>query len=175
MGMQIQPYSVSESSTADASSNGSAQPSVANTTLPNGAGSSYARLHQTLTAMSIRLRLRAGELESETALSGRELDLVALLSLSGPTSVKSLVADLGLPRSTMTAIVDRLEERGLVIRRPNPNDRRSIILEATNKAGEAFARYNDSVSGFIAQLGRSLSPDEQAAFGRLIEKVAKTV
>ena len=32
-----------------------------------------------------------------------ELDLLALLTSSGPTSVKSLVADLGLPRSTMTA------------------------------------------------------------------------
>ena len=183
--MQVQPYSASESYSADASMNGAAQPSDAQVThngetAPNAprapeSTSPENTLREMLTALSIRLRLRGSELEAATELSGRELDLIALLSLSGPTSVKSLVADLGLPRSTMTAIVDRLEERELVIRRPNPADRRSIILEATPKAGEAFARYNQAVSAFLDQLGRSLSPDEQNAFRHLVEKVSKTV
>ena len=56
---------------------------------------------------TLRLRLRGTNLEVSTGLAGRELDLVASLSTSGQTSIKNLVADLTLPRSTMTAIVDR--------------------------------------------------------------------
>jgi DNA-binding MarR family transcriptional regulator len=128
-------------------------------------------LQQLLVQMTLRLRLRGVDLESSTGLSGRELDLVALLGSSGPTSVKSLVADLGLPRSTMTAIADRLEARGLIKRLPNPQDRRSVILEATPSASEALLRYRDGMQSFIQHLKAVLGKDEQAQFTHLIRKI----
>lgn len=121
--------------------------------------------------MSLRLRLRGIDLELTTGLFGRELDLVALLTSSGPTSVKSLVADLGLPRSTMTAIVDRLQERGLVNRHPNPQDRRSVVLEATPAAVEALRRYQIGLLNVVEHTKKVLSQDEQAEFTRLLAKM----
>ena len=128
-------------------------------------------LSQLLVQMTLRLRLRGMDLESSTGLSGRELDLVALLSSSGPTSVKSLVADLGLPRSTMTAIVDRLEARGLIKRLPNPQDRRSVILEATPSASQALHRYRDGMLSFVQHLRVVLRQDEQDQLTHLIQKI----
>lgn len=131
-------------------------------------------LLELLVHMSLRLRLRGVDLESSTGLFGRELDLVALLTASGPTSVKILVADLGLPRSTMTAIVDRLQARGLVRRHPNPLDRRSIVLEATPAAFEALARYQEGMRGLVDHIKNVLTKDEQDAFTRLVGKMADT-
>ncbi|HPG25184.1 MAG TPA: MarR family transcriptional regulator [Myxococcota bacterium] len=128
-----------------------------------------------LVRLSLDLRLRGIDLESSTGLSGRELDLVALLISSGPTSVKSLVADLGLPRSTMTAIVDRLEERGLVKRMPNPEDRRSIVLEATPSAAEALTRYRQGMRGFVEHMRKVISPGELDGFARTMQKVAASL
>jgi DNA-binding MarR family transcriptional regulator len=128
-------------------------------------------LQQLLVRMSLRLRLRGADLESSTGLSGRELDLVALLGSSGPSSIKSLVADLGLPRSTMTAIVDRLEDRGLIKRLPNPQDRRSVILEATPSASDALLRYHDEMLGFAEHLRAVLGQAEQDQLIRLIQKL----
>ncbi len=128
-------------------------------------------LLQLLVQMTLRLRLRGMDLESSTGLSGRELDLVALLSSSGPTSVKSLVADLGLPRSTMTAIVDRLEARGLIKRLPNPQDRRSVILETTPSASQALHRYRDGMLSFVQHLRVVLRQDEQDQLTHLIQKI----
>ncbi|MEM9176837.1 MAG: MarR family transcriptional regulator [Myxococcota bacterium] len=121
--------------------------------------------------MSLRLRLRGIDLEVTTGLFGRELDLVALLTSSGPTSVKSLVADLGLPRSTMTAIVDRLQERGLVNRHPNPQDRRSVVLEATPAAIEALRRYQAGLLNLVEHTKKTLTEAEQAEFTRLLSKM----
>lgn len=131
-------------------------------------------LLELLVHMSLRLRLRGLDLESSTGLVGRELDLVALLTASGPTSVKSLVADLGLPRSTMIAIVDRLQERGLVIRLPNPDDRRSVILEATPEAHGALARYQAGMSGLVSHIQKVLPEAEQLELTRLVTKMADT-
>ena len=128
-------------------------------------------LQKLLVQMTLRLRLRGVDLESSTGLSGRELDLVALVGSSGPTSVKSLVADLGLPRSTMTAIVDRLEARGLIKRLPNPKDRRSVILEATPSALEALLRYQDGMLDFAQHLRAILGQEEQEQLIHLIQKI----
>jgi len=127
-----------------------------------------------LVHMSLRLRLRGIDLESTTGLFGRELDLVALLTASGPTSVKSLVADLGLPRSTMTAIVDRLQERGLVTRHPNPQDRRSVVLEATPAANNALKRYREGMMDLVEHIKKVLPEAEQDEFTRLVGKMADT-
>ncbi len=136
--------------------------------------SSDAQLLDRLVHMSLRLRIRGVDLESTTGLLGRELDLVALLTASGPTSVKSLVADLGLPRSTMTAIVDRLQERGLVVRLPNPQDRRSVVLEATPAAHDALKRYQAGMMGLVDHIKKVLSEAERDEFTRLVAKMADT-
>lgn len=133
------------------------------------------KLLELLVHTSLRLRIRGADLETATGLVGRELDLVALLAASGPTSVKSLVADLGLPRSTMTAIVDRLQERGLVTRHPNPQDRRSVILESTETANAALSRYYDGMRAFADQIKKVLPEAEQAEFVRLVGKLASTL
>ena len=132
-------------------------------------------LLESMVQISLGLRLRGVDLESATGLSGRELDLVALLTSSGPTSVKSLVADLQLPRSTMTAIVDRLEDRGLVLRHPNPMDRRSVVLEATPQAAEALIRYRKGVMTLVEHIKRVLSADEAKTFASSIQKIAQTL
>ena len=129
-------------------------------------------LLELLVQMTLRLRIQGVDLESSTGLSGRELDIVAMLNASGPTSVKSLVAVLALPRSTMTAIIDRLESRGLVKRHPNPVDRRSVILEATPSATKALARYREEMLRFVEHVKRVLDPDEQEQLIRLTQKVA---
>jgi len=129
-------------------------------------------LLEVIVAVSLRLRLRGVDLESSTGLAGRELDLVALLTSSGPTSVKSLVADLGLPRSTMTAIVDRLQERGLVNRHPNPQDRRSVVLEATPIAHEALRKYHIGMKSLVDHIAKTLTDEEIDEYTRTTRKIA---
>lgn len=125
-----------------------------------------------LVSLSFRLRRRGLDLESTTGLSGRELDLVSLLCEHGPMSVKSLVIDLKLPRSTMTALVDRLEERKLVVRQRNPEDRRSIILEATSGAHEALKRYREGMVPLAELVETTLPKSDRVELVRLIDRLA---
>ncbi len=54
-----------------------------------------------------------------------------------PTNFKRLAEALGVSPSSVTGIVDRLVEQGLVSRRENPDDRRMLLLQATEN-GEAL-------------------------------------
>lgn len=153
----------------------SSLPQTSVAVLSNRADDRDRNLLESMVRLSLRLRLRGVDLESATGLTGRELDLVALLTESGPTSVKSLVADLRIPRSTMTAIADRLEERGLVLRHPNPSDRRSVVLESTALARESLLQYRKGVSTLVEHIRKILDDDEAEALAVSINKIENSL
>lgn len=78
------------------------------------------------------------EAAGEHALTGAQARLLSLLSL-GPLPMRKLAQKLKCEPSNVTGIVDRLEARGLVERRPDPADRRVKLAAATDE-GRRVAR-----------------------------------
>lgn len=79
---------------------------------------------------------------------------------------------LGIDRSTMVAVIDRLEKRGLVVRAPSPSDRRSYALRLSD-SGEALV--NDMlpcVQQHDATLASGLTEDEQRTLVSLLQRVS---
>jgi DNA-binding MarR family transcriptional regulator len=60
------------------------------------------------------------------------LSLLVLADQGAPISATRLVEQLGLGRTAMTSVVDRLERNGWVDRRPSPVDRRTADLVLTD-------------------------------------------
>ena len=76
--------------------------------------------------------------------------------------------ELGVTRRNVTALVDALEEEGLVRRMPHPSDRRAIIIELTEKGAETTGdAYNGYRTG-VAELFASLSEDDQRELIRVL-------
>ncbi|MFD5545066.1 MarR family winged helix-turn-helix transcriptional regulator [Streptomyces sp. NPDC127079] len=78
------------------------------------------------------------EAAGEHALTGAQARLLSLLSLE-PLPMRKLAQKLKCEPSNVTGIVDRLEARGLVERRPDPADRRVKLAAATDE-GRRVAR-----------------------------------
>jgi DNA-binding MarR family transcriptional regulator len=64
------------------------------------------------------------------------LSLLVLAEQDAPISATRLVELLGLGRTAMTSVVDRLERNGWVQRRPSPLDRRTADLVLTESGEE---------------------------------------
>lgn len=78
------------------------------------------------------------------------------------------VADGLLNRaSDATRLVDRLERDGLVERIRNPDDRRGVLVRATDAGRSAFARVTPAVQEFHATQWSALTPGELDEFERL--------
>jgi DNA-binding MarR family transcriptional regulator len=97
-------------------------------------------------------------------LSGREL--AVLLSLAGgePASQQEAAQRLGVDRTTMVALLDALEAKGLVTRHPHAGDRRRNVVELT-PAGQQTMRAATEASDDAER--RFLSPLTEQAAGRL--------
>jgi DNA-binding MarR family transcriptional regulator len=72
-------------------------------------------------------------------ITGAQFQVLAALRRRDPQpqSLSSLTRIAILTSGSMTSLVDRLEERGLVRRRPHPEDRRGVLLELTASGRKA--------------------------------------
>lgn len=72
---------------------------------------------------------------------------------------------------TLCRMVDRLEEAGLVERRPDPNDRRARRLHLTDKSRQKLARLRERLDGLVDEILVGLSEAEREEFRRLLTVV----
>jgi DNA-binding MarR family transcriptional regulator len=89
-------------------------------------------------------RATAQEALSSVGLAVKEFGALSVLVEEGPLSQLRLGERQGIDRTTMVAVIDRLEQLGLVERRRNPRDRRAYSLHATDKGRRALARAEEA-------------------------------
>lgn len=75
-------------------------------------------------------------------------------------SQSDLGAAVGIDRSTMVAVIDRLESRGLVVRAPSPNDRRSYALRLSDKGEELMQELVPRIQAHDQAMVKDLSEAE---------------
>ncbi len=108
---------------------------------------------------------------SERGLEASEFDVLSALRRSGPPyrlSPGRLVTATMVTSGTMTNRVDRLAGKGLVMRLPDPDDRRGILVELT---AEGRARVDAALEELLASerlLLAGLSAAERATLAGLL-------
>jgi DNA-binding MarR family transcriptional regulator len=124
-------------------------------------------LHQVVRAITT-------ELDRRFASAGVTTQQAALLlnACSAEASPRQLMDGVGTDTAGMTRLLDRLEAKGLVRRRPNPGDRRSVLVQPTER-GLALAPQLLPVFGEVArQAFDGFSDDEAATLNFLLRRVA---
>lgn len=75
----------------------------------------------------------------------------------------------------MTAAVDRLERKGLVTRRPNPNDRRGSLVRLTDDGRKVVDRAMELQAEVECRLVQALDASERSALEQLLRKLLLSV
>ncbi|MDG4861410.1 MarR family transcriptional regulator [Streptomyces sp. T-3] len=102
-------------------------------------------------------------------LTGAQARMLGLLSLE-PLPMRRIAQKLKCEPSNVTGIVDRLEARGLVERRPDPADRR-VKLAAPTEEGMRTARELRDELGFAREPLAELSKDERVVLRDLLQRM----
>ena len=109
------------------------------------------------------------EAAGDHTLTGAQARLLSLLSLE-PLPMRKLALKLKCEPSNVTGIVDRLETRGLVERRPDPADRR-VKLAAATEEGRRVARSLRESLRFAREPLAGLSDEERLALRGLLRRM----
>lgn len=97
----------------------------------------------------------------DAGLSQGESHILAHLAASGPTTIAALHEGLAHKRSTLTSILDRLVERGLVTREVSADDRRSFVIAPTAAGRQMADRVHRHVTALEAAVARDLTSAER--------------
>jgi len=106
-------------------------------------------------------QLRMGELTALAlkpyGIDGRELAVLLVIAGHEPASQQQAAQRLGIDRTTMVALLDALEGKGLVARHPHADDRRRNVVELTDAGQDILRRAteasDDAEREFLAPLG----------------------
>ena len=97
-------------------------------------------------------------------LSPVEGHTVSYLKSYAPCPISELVRVFGLKQSTMTSMLDRLEQRRLIVRTLNPDDRRSFLVKITRQ-GQAMAKKIQKTAEHLeVRLGERVSERDIRGF-----------
>ncbi|MGW0559628.1 MarR family winged helix-turn-helix transcriptional regulator [Streptomyces sp. NPDC003016] len=109
------------------------------------------------------------EAAAEHSLTGAQARVLGLLS-SEAMPMRRIARKLKCEPSNVTGIIDRLETRGLVERRPDPADRRVKLAAATEDGRRTAALLRDSLDFAREPLGE-LSDDERTTLRDLLKRM----
>lgn len=116
--------------------------------------------------------MRFGERISSLNLTPPDAGILRMLGAGGGLSQQELSARLGIHPSRLVAILDALEERRLVERRPNPDDRRQYALHLSDKGQGMLREIGRIGREHIESLCASLTAAEREELGELLQKIA---
>jgi DNA-binding MarR family transcriptional regulator len=123
-----------------------------------------------------RLSRRVRQARPVGDLTFSQLSALTSLQLAGALTPRELADTERVQPPTMTKIVGKLEDRGLVVRTPHPTDGRQVILSATEQGRAVYAQFELARNAWLAEQLSLLSLDDRDVLFRaaeIMQQVAK--
>lgn len=135
----------------------------------------YTELSREVSFLTARARARgnasANRLLAELDLKVRPYAVLAMACSGTNPSQRELGNFLDLDPSQVVALVDGLEKRGVIRREPDPRDRRSKVLVATDSGYDLYAQAAQRTREAEERTLKALSPAERDQLRELLTKV----
>ncbi|HTA13081.1 MAG TPA: MarR family transcriptional regulator [Solirubrobacteraceae bacterium] len=129
----------------------------------------------TLSSLGYAVSRRFHRLLAPLELEPREFALLRAVCVAEGQSQQAIGERLQIPPSRMVAFVDALERRGLLQRRPNPNDRRARELHLTEDGHALLSQAFVLAVELERELCADLGGEEREQLLELLERVGGRV
>jgi DNA-binding MarR family transcriptional regulator len=121
--------------------------------------------HATLQVLAVRL--------AALDLPASEINVLANLAARQPLTVGALVAATATRPTTLTSMLDRLAQRGYVVREVDPADRRSFLISLTPAGRRAAATVSAAVRDLEQGALTRVSPAQRAGFFAVVSALSE--
>jgi DNA-binding MarR family transcriptional regulator len=111
----------------------------------------------------------------DRGLTYARMRLLGALHCGGPQIMSSISDGLGVTRRNVTALVDALEEEGLVRRQPHPTDRRATVIELTPEGERTTNVMYDEHREAVSEVFSGLSEEDQRELMRLLGQLREAL
>ena len=117
------------------------------------------------------LRLSAQQARNRAGVSGAQLFVLQKLAEADAQSVNDLAARTATDQSSVSVVVRRLADAGLVERHPDARDRRRVRLTLTPRGRALLRRSPDSAQQRLVRAIEALPPRDQRALAAFLGRI----
>lgn len=101
-------------------------------------------------------------------LTARQTALLLTVYLEGgPHTVRALAKRLGVGKPAVVRAIDSLSDAGLLMRAPDPSDRRNVFIEGTPRGALQLSDYASNIARNIAQITRNRAITQNKSINEL--------
>lgn len=116
------------------------------------------------------LRIRLAE---KLGIGTIDINAMAFVGEVDGLTPKDLGKTLNITTGSVTAMVDRLEAKGFMVRKPNPTDRRSVLLHLSPEGTEAMQWANDHFAAAAGALLQDSSAESVVDIAEFLEGIGE--
>jgi len=110
---------------------------------------------------------------AESGLTNSQFGVLEVLYHKGPLCQRDIGRKILKTSGNMTTVIDNLEKRKLVIREPDPADRRRVAVNLTPAGFDLIDAIFPNHAAIAEQVFEVMAPEELLALGGLLKKVGK--
>lgn len=101
--------------------------------------------------------------------------LISLLAIveHGPMTVAAIGKEIHLSPSTMVGILDRLENKQLIVRKRSVTDRRQVLVEATEQGYQFISQAPSPLQDKLSTALSDISKKEQCVLAESLERIVE--
>ncbi len=106
----------------------------------------------------------------DSGLTTAQNHTIEIVGYEGAIKMRKLADKLGVTTGTLTVSIDRLEEKTLLRRVPHKTDRRSYMIELTDKGYDIFKMHHTYHLNLTREMMTRFSEEEQETFYKALKK-----
>ena len=128
-------------------------------------------MHEVFWAVSRRMREQTKQEMEPWGIAPSQGRALAVLLSGGSMRPGALAERLRIAPRSATEVVDDLQDRGLVERHPDPDDRRATLVALTDHGRETGAGIKSARAAASERVFASLDPADRATLSRILRKL----
>lgn len=118
-----------------------------------------------------KLEQAALETGLEDRISTAEIYIIECIGPNGAERMRDIAQQLDVTLATLTVACDKLEQKGLVERHRDLNDKRTVHISLTEKGLVAYHFHCSFIDTLAEAMQEGFSPGEREALNRAMEKL----
>jgi DNA-binding MarR family transcriptional regulator len=129
-----------------------------------------ARLDRAIRETSAQSALFSSAIAQRLGITINDIECLNIINLNGPMTAGKLAEVTGLTTGAITGIVDRLSAVDLVVREPDPNDRRRVIVRVKSEMPPRVSPFYRSIKRRLEEVCGEYSEKELLLLVQFYEK-----
>jgi len=132
-------------------------------------------IHDRVQRITTSACMQQGKNDPLGELSAQQMNMMMMVRIREAVSVTELASLLNVSPPSVSTMVDRLVERGMLTRTPSDEDRRKVIIRVSPEAIEEIAKVETIILASFVELVEAVGPDTTRKWCEVLKHIKQVL